>query len=506
MVETWVQIGDHIHLPLGGCWIDPVFHNCNHSARCEMCRLLNPLNPNYVSPAPLAPGEGLQGYMWSHSEEISSTTKKSFFRSAARTDTNHYLVWRDIKTIANDPHQPYNARLQALAQCGVGWAAAVPFEVDNHKGMVVYITRPNVDMEHLQGKNNESYLFCAAQLVGSAWALRSPRRRAKKDIRQTVDNAMRRVRIKILAYRRMGIDLSQLATAHTTTRPITLRAVSMTHGREDYDDVDPFFSISDYWQFSKEKAKVVAKKCLGQNVPPPPPISASETGFSCIGVFVSLTVLTTFNVFVVSTFGKRFEIPLGPFGALMGLQFCLTAAPAAQPLNAIVGQAIATSIGLITASLFFLQTWVRQALATTIAIGVMSSLGIVHPPASASAIIFASGGLSWTNAVSLMVANVLAVIIAALANNLNDRRQYPTTWGFRYFASVLGLYTKKKGEMSPHLRRKIRNWVGALPWSQPKKPPPQRSTRKDSFSSDYGSMNSMTSFSSIGDWERLSPV
>jgi len=70
------------------------------------------------------------------------------------------------------PDQPWNPRLQLLSELGLGWAAAVPFNLHGDQGIVVYCARNGVDMDRLQSDDNESYLIAATDLIGSAYALR----------------------------------------------------------------------------------------------------------------------------------------------------------------------------------------------------------------------------------------------------------------------------------------------------------------------------------------------
>ena len=65
------------------------------------------------------------------------------------------------------------------------------------------------------------------------------------------------------------------------------------------------------------------------------------------------------------------------------------------------------------------------------AIAAMVKCGVTHPPAGATALIFASGGRPWKQVGMMIVGNVVALLCATLINNLSDQRAYPTFWGFR---------------------------------------------------------------------------
>jgi CBS-domain-containing membrane protein len=74
----------------------------------------------------------------------------------------------------------------------------------------------------------------------------------------------------------------------------------------------------------------------------------------------------------------------------------------------------------------FIPTWFKQAFATSLAIGVMTRCGVTHPPAGASAFLFASGHYGITHMILLLIGNVLAIGLGSVINNLSEKRQYPT--------------------------------------------------------------------------------
>ena len=115
----------------------------------------------------------------------------------------------------------------------------------------------------------------------------------------------------------------------------------------------------------------------------------------------------------------------------MTLLFGLTAAPASQPRNAILGQAVALAIAMVSS---YIKTdayeiWMRQVLVTALAVSAMVRLGITHPPAGASALIFSSGQYDWNHVLVFFAGNALAIALAVFINNLSLKRQYPLYWG-----------------------------------------------------------------------------
>ena len=135
----------------------------------------------------------------------------------------------------------------------------------------------------------------------------------------------------------------------------------------------------------------------------------------------------------------------------MTLQYGLTAAPAAQPFNAIVGQvvslAIAQGIGQIDDD--NLEPWLKMPIATSLAIAVMVKLGVTHPPAGAAALLFASGRNSWAMVGIMILANFIAIATATIINNASQRRQYPTFWGLGFVAKYLFPPAKVEADETP---------------------------------------------------------
>lgn len=122
----------------------------------------------------------------------------------------------------------------------------------------------------------------------------------------------------------------------------------------------------------------------------------------------------------------------------MTLLYGLTAAPASQPRNVILGQIVALTIAVaIGYAHEYLNLWVRQSLTTALAVAAMVKLGVTHPPAGAAALIFASGPYGWGNLLFLLVGNVIAVGAATLINNWSDMRQYPIYWGVPYVEKMV---------------------------------------------------------------------
>lgn len=167
-----------------------------------------------------------------------------------------------------------------------------------------------------------------------------------------------------------------------------------------------------------------------------------------------LTILSGISQSLVSNHGNDFLLVMPPFGgklqehlllpwlfcparqtpflsypiriAFICLQFGLTQAPAAQPRTCLMGQLLSMSIALTISTLPLLPTWFKQALATSLAIGLMTRCGLTHPPAGASAFLFSSGMFGISHMILLLCGNVLAIFLGSVINNMSEKRQYPT--------------------------------------------------------------------------------
>ena len=116
-------------------------------------------------------------------------------------------------------------------------------------------------------------------------------------------------------------------------------------------------------------------------------------------------------------------------GAMMTLLYALPSAPASQPRNVIMGEAIA---GAVSMSLSYLpmSQWLRRAVCPSLGIAAMTALGVTHPPAGAHATIWADGNHDWKFYAIVVLCSAVSVIPATIINNMSLKRQYPTYWGY----------------------------------------------------------------------------
>ena len=338
------------------------------------------------------------------------------------------ISWQKVESIVKNPDNQITERMNAIASAGVGYVAGVPFAIGGTSGIVMYWAREDVDLKRLRTTENEGYLRAAAHLVGSAWAVRGPRQILLEQRERKKNENFGKVRRKMHQLLKKS-SLEELAQPKLET-PSTSTLSTSTSGSDSSTKSNAFLS------YTQQKIREEAIKFQGAHMAVPPPASTRESLYTIIGVLLTLLMIGGANDRVTRKYGRNWSVVMGPFGALLCLQFALTPAPAAQPRNAVVGQVIALTVAL---SVSYIPTaaFVREALATAITIGLMARLAVVHPPGGASALLFASGKYTWSNMFTMLVANMVAIGMAILINNFNMLRQYPTYWGFGVTKKIL---------------------------------------------------------------------
>ena len=187
-------------------------------------------------------------------------------------------------------------------------------------------------------------------------------------------------------------------------------------------------------------------KCCGGNLQVPPAMTSRQAIWTTFGAFCGLLVVSSLNEYYKILSNKEYFLLLGPFGALMTLQYGLTAAPASQPRNVVLGQAVCGAVSLAFTYIpeSILPTWLRRAVGPAVAIGVMVKLGVTHPPAGAHAVLYASGDYDFGFYALVVLSSVISVIPATAVNNLSSKRQYPTYWTLLPHSFLAGQAGKQK--------------------------------------------------------------
>jgi CBS-domain-containing membrane protein len=113
-------------------------------------------------------------------------------------------------------------------------------------------------------------------------------------------------------------------------------------------------------------------------------MSLDETLWTFVGVCIGFFTVSLIDILFQSTL-DQFLI-LGPFGALLPLQYGVSGAPASQPRNVALDQVVFGALVLIFTYIPVMPPmWIRQIVAPDVctSIGIMMKLGIMLPPAGA---------------------------------------------------------------------------------------------------------------------------
>ena len=269
--------------------------------------------------------------------------------------------------------------------------------------------------------------------------------------RQAREATRRRLRNKMLAVIRIGGPILREMLKREYDEgivPVLYEDTPSSNISSSMDSRRSAYSLASFQKKTlsiKKRIIMAARKWKGANNDPPPPFSNVEALWTFAGCFLTILMLLYFSDFINEQ-NSQYSLVLGPFGALVTLQYSLTSAPASQPRNVILGQAISISIALCM-TYTRLEANIRRSLGTALCVSLMARLGVTHPPAGAAALIFTGGGYTWVHMGIMLAGNVLAIISAAGINNFNVKRQYPTSWGFGYWIKyVCPRKGSKKGD------------------------------------------------------------
>lgn len=359
--------------------------NYSSSAKDAFERLTETTRLDFVSKAATDPGVGVAGALWSESNSNALSTKtfaavQSGVQSLSETisdrlhlnitsphrrtvrgmivaahfnqeneQVSNRVLWRDIKSLAEDPDQPYDERLQLFAKAGFTLAAGIPFDVRGFKGIVVFFANPHADVKKLSDHINSKLIEFAAQFIGSAAAVQAPLQNARLlRTRRPISN-WKILRVKILAVikfqrpifvRRRGRSRSW--GSPTLQRSDSFKLIKRAASIAMVDREQSFKILSEATaQLKRDVKKGVVdvqyqtkvktikwwKKMQGGHASIPPPFNNIQAAWTFVGVFSTHTVLST-----ICSFFQRgeysYRLAIGPLGALTTLQYNLTAAPA----------------------------------------------------------------------------------------------------------------------------------------------------------------------------------
>lgn len=176
----------------GGWWRSELFPD---SARTETQNEQLSFDNNKIT---TLPGVGLAGTLWAETPFFASLYHRtdSFGgvnalrgHSLSRQHSNahemrimhhhphhHELCWRNIDSLVQDPDTAVDERLDWYQASGFGWAVGIPYQSWVHKGIVLFLARHGANPEKLSSIENQVYLACSAQIIGSIIAATDARR------------------------------------------------------------------------------------------------------------------------------------------------------------------------------------------------------------------------------------------------------------------------------------------------------------------------------------------
>ena len=186
------------------------------------------------------------------------------------------------------------------------------------------LTFINQDISKLKSETNERYLLSAADVIGSIACLEGPRRACVAERRAEKESIRRRVKQKLGAIGAMegGAGLRETFEKIESAEKMT----EMEPTSPSISELSRPSKCSKFCNFLKNKLILIAKKCRGANNEAPPPFTTTASIWTFSGCFLTLLALLTFSD-AIKEQNPEYYLVLGPFGALMTLQYSLTAAP-----------------------------------------------------------------------------------------------------------------------------------------------------------------------------------
>jgi hypothetical protein len=356
--------------------------------------------------------------------------------AGSSANLNHKLTWHDLREFTTNPFQMPSQRMMLLEKV-FGKATGVPFNVlGRFKGLVVYYVRKSYDEVGVNSDANTAYMHFAAENIGSVAAMAETRLDAITRRKEKVDGAIRRFK---LAMKTMDA-FQNLAVEEPFNKNENFE--------DDGNDVDYKSSSNsildklmrrmtlagvELKRKARAKAKQLKEKSLNPPLEAPPSTSWGIAATTTLSCFVAFLAILGMNQGIKHATDNDYSIILGPFGALITLQYALTAAPPSQPSNCLYGMVTCLAVPFVVKTLLYelagMPQWVVACIGTSLAIGTMCKMGTVHPPAGATAIVFSMSNRGFTKDIALaglmLAADVVAVILAIILNNSDDTKQYP---------------------------------------------------------------------------------
>ena len=349
------------------------------------------------------------------------------------------LVWRDINQIFIDPDTPKCPRLEQQMIAGFGQAAAIPFKENGHEGIVIFLARKQSSatkkgrfhsVDYLNSFENQEFLFRQAKMIGSLISNAYAGRALEGAKQRMIRAAWHRFAHNLVEHKRSLHEEQRTSSPSHPEKGYIRRRTSSFNTFRQLKHV-PRQVTRQVWNDTKSYMMKWKGGGGGSNVIPPP-LDAPQSAWTWLGVFCGLLILSAYNEKIIAASDGRYELLIGPFGALMTLIYGLHSAPASQPRNVVLGQVVSGAVSLSFTYIpeNILPVWVRRAVGPAFSIAAMVKLGVTHPPAGAHSVIYAGGKSNWTEYFLVVLGASISVLPAVIINNLSVRRQYPVYWGY----------------------------------------------------------------------------
>jgi len=181
-------------------------------------------------------------------------------------------------------------------------------------------------------------------------------------------------------------------------------------------------------------------KFKSQGQQPPGGHSWSFAVLTALGTFLAILLVTGIDYRLDSVKYNKYEMVvfINSMAALAAMIFSAPTSLLVQPRNIVGGHIIAVIIALLldyaVTTTPLIPLWVAQALAPALAIFVMAKVGLIHPPACASCVIYLNGypehkDLGWMYICSPVLLSCFSmVLMGVLGNNISKERAYPLYW------------------------------------------------------------------------------
>ena len=145
-----------------------------------------------------------------------------------------------------------------------------------------------------------------------------------------------------------------------------------------------------------------------------------------LGALIGLAISSLISWYVLGGFNAWY---IAPMGATSVLLFAVSASPLSQPWNLIIGNSIASIVG-VSCAIFIAEPTLAFSLAVALAIFLMMSTDSLHPPSGAVAITAVMGGdsvhqLGYAFILYPVLLNSILLLIVAVIYNRMLGKKFP---------------------------------------------------------------------------------